>query len=124
MKNKLFFCLCLLFITSMQIASDNSSENNKKITLVLVQDGTNPDVFNDIVSRVNEMGLNQLQLIQNQKPLATNSGIRLFMKNVNLILELEKIIDDKRYVISPLTKSDLCIFTAAIKLDLLKIMKK
>ena len=115
MKNSLFLCLSLVCLSSMTIASDNSSRNEKKVVLIFAQNGMDQNLFHDILQSLTEIGANQVQLVFNKKPLSTSSNIRLLMKNINLILELEKIIDDNHGAIAESTKSQLSNFTTTLK---------
>lgn len=115
MKKQLLICLSLVCLSSMAIASDNSSRNEKKVVLILAQNGMDQHLFHDILQSVTEIGRNQVELAFNEKPLSTNSDIKLLMKNINLILELEKFLDDKHQAIHQSTKSDLLDFTRTLK---------
>jgi len=115
MKNQLLIFLSLVSLSSMAIASDNTLKSKKQVVLVFAQNGMDQNLFHDILQSLTEIGANQVQLVCNEKPLSRNSDIRLLMKNINLILELEKIIDDNHEAIAESTKSNVLDFTTTLK---------
>lgn len=93
MKNSLFLCLSLVCLSHLSIASEQNSSKQYVISYTfgsLKVDVNNKD-HHTMAEKMYHVINNQGKL-DSIRVLSKDSDIKLFMKNINLILELEDLV--------------------------------